>query len=414
MKMDSKFFKRNRVKFGNKLKRNSVAVFFSKDVIVKGDSEFFDFPDSNLFYLTGISQAKTKLLVHKNSKGEINKYVFIVKTSKLIEVWEGAKLSVKESKAISLICNVKYLDEYEEIADKILSKTKNLYYFKNEELKGMENPSEYSDYIRKIKRRYKLNGINSFEIIRDLRQMKSKEEISEIRTAMKTTSEAFRYVLRNIKSYKSQQEVEASISYVYTKNLCKHSYHPIVASGKYANILHYIKNDKKFKKNELVLIDSGAEFNNYKTDITRTFPISGRFTKRQREVYRVVLDVQKRAIKMLKPNLLRINWERDVAKMILEKLIELSVITREEFEKNKDILRKYYPHRAGHFLGLDTHDLGDFKTPFQVGEVYTVEPGIYIKEEEIGVRIEDDVLITENGCEVLSKMIPKEIKSIED
>ena len=381
---------------------------------MKGDSEFFDFPESNLFYLTGINQAKTKFLIHKNSKGEINEHVFIQKTSKLIEVWEGAKLSVKEAKTISQMRNVKYLDEYEKVADGILSKVKNLYYFKNKELRGMDNPSECSDYIRKVKRKYKLNGINSFEIVRDLRQIKSKEEINEIRTAMRTTNEVFRNVLRNIKSYKSQQEVEASISYIYTKNLCRHSYHPIVASGKYANILHYISNDKKFKKNELVLIDSGAEFNNYKTDVTRTFPISGKFTKRQKEVYKAVLDVQKRAIKMLKPNLSRTSWERDVAKMILEKLIGLGVITREEFERNKEILRKYYPHRTGHFLGLDTHDLGDFKTPFQIGEVYTVEPGIYIKEEEIGVRIEDDVLITENGCEVLSKMIPKEIKSIED
>ena len=396
------------------MKRNSIAFFFSKDVIIKGDSEFFDFPDSNLFYLTGISQAKTKLLIHKNSKGEIDEYLFIQKTSKLIEVWEGTKLSVKEVKKISGISNVKYLDEYEKIADEILSKVKNLYYFKNKELRDNESSSMYENCIRKVRRKYKLNTVNSFEIIRDLRQIKSKEEINEIRTAMKTTSEAFRNVLRNIKSYKSQQEVEASISYVYTKNLCRHSYHPIVASGKYANILHYINNDKKFKKNELVLIDSGAEFNNYKTDVTRTFPLCGKFTKRQKEVYEAVLDVQKRAIKMLKPNLSRTCWEKDIANMILEKLIGLGVMTRKEFEKNKDILREYYPHRAGHFLGLDTHDLGDFKTPFQVGEVYTVEPGIYINEEEIGVRIEDDVLITENGCEVLSKIIPKEIKSIED
>jgi Xaa-Pro aminopeptidase len=235
-----------------------------------------------------------------------------------------------------------------------------------------------------------------------------------INHAMNITNKTFREIITNIKKFKSEKGIEAKISYIYTVNNCNHSYHPIIAQGKNACTLHYIKNNDNLNKKNLILIDSGAEFNNYKTDITRTFPISGKFTKRQKEIYQAVLDVQKEAIKMLKPGLERIEFEKKTFYMIAEKLIQLKIITKEGFEKDKTIIRKYYPHSAGHFLGLDTHDLGDYNTKFQIGDVYTVEPGIYVNEENIGVRIEDNLLITSKGHLILSKKIPKEIKEIEE
>lgn len=410
--MNSKFHINNRKKLMDELDKNSILYLESKDEIIKGDSEHFDFPDYNIFHLTGIEQAKTKLIITKNSNGIIEEYLFILDRDQKMEMWVGKRLSLNDARKISGIKNVYYEKDYNEISEKLFPKYELLYYYKYDRLREI-NKSSYQINYEKIKRKYKLSSKNFFKEISKLRQTKTDEEIALIKKAMKITNLSFRNIIKNIKSYKSENEIEAQMTYDYIKNNCKHSYHPIIASGNNANTLHYIKNNDKLKKGDLILIDCGAEYNNYKTDITRTFPISGKFSKRQKEVYTAVLDVQKYAIKLLKSNLDRIEWEKSVNKFMAQKLIELKLITKDQFEKDKQILRKFYPHATGHFLGLDTHDLGDFYTKFQIGEVYTVEPGIYIEKEKIGIRIEDNVLITKSGCEVLSKSIPKEIKILE-
>ncbi len=405
--LNSSFFEKNRRKFQEKLKSSSLSIFFSSDENIKGDTEFFDIPDVNLFHLTGINQAKTKFIITNNQV-----YLFIQKTSDYHRIWEGEKLSLNQAKKISGIQNIHYLEEFEEIFEELSKKIKNIYLYKQPKSHS-QIISTFEQFIRKTKRKIKTNYENSYEIIRDLRQIKSDEEIKQIQKTMKITQASFEQVRKNLKTFKSEQEVEALLTYNYTKNLAKHAYHPIVASGKNSCILHYIKNNKNFQKNDLLLIDSGAELNNYKTDISRTFPISGKFTKRQKQVYQAVLDIQKFALKNLKPELDRKEWEKQIAYFAADKLIELKLFTKEQFEKDNSIIRKYYPHSTGHFLGLDTHDIGDYSKPFSQGEVYTVEPGIYIQKENIGIRIEDNVLITKTGCKVLSKAIPKEIDEIE-
>ncbi len=401
----SRFFKENRKKFTSEMKKNSIAIFFSKDQIIKGDGEYFDFCDPNIFYLTGIEQANAKLIIHKSKTGIVNEYLFIQKTSKQLEVWEGKKLSKSECVKISKIKNILYLEDFESLFKKIYDKVENLYTTQNKNY--TKGKSEYELFVRKLEGK---TNLDSLEILKEIRSFKSPEEIKALEKAIAITKSGFDSVKKSLKSCKTEREVEAILSFEYIKQGGKHSYHPIIALGKNACTLHYIENDKKLNKNELLLIDSGCEYMNYKADITRVFPVSGKFTKRQKEVYNSVLDVQKYAISLLKHGILRVDWEKSVNQKMLEKLFELKLcknpIKMRKDEKRK-VLLEYYRHSTGHFLGLETHDIGDYEKPFRDGQVITVEPGIYIDKEEIGIRIEDNVLITEKGCRVLSKGIPK-------
>ena len=408
------FHKLNRENLSNSLANNSVLFLQSKDVILKGDSEFFDFCDVNMFYLTGIEQAETKLLIYKNSKGESEDILFVQNKNNQLEMWNGARLSSSQAKKISGIKNVYYNSSFEEISQSYLSKAKILYYYEDKSL-DLKNKSEYILTYEKLKRKNKLKSENIYDLISSLRKIKTKDEIDEIREAMKITRLTLIDIMKNLSKFKSEKGIEASLSYSYIGNNCNHSYQPIVASGINACTLHYVKNNSQLKKGDLVLIDTGAEHNNYKTDITRTLPISGRFSKRQKEIYESVLKVQKQAIKMLKPSLNIYDWDRKVLDLMAKELIKLKLITKIQFEKDRKVVKKFYPHSIGHFLGLDTHDIGSYKLNpvFSEGIVFTVEPGIYVPKEKIGVRIEDNVLITKNGCEVLSKSIPKEVKEIE-
>lgn len=396
--MKPKFFQNNRIKFIEEMKNNSIAIFNSNEKNMKGDEEFFYFNDVNLFYLTGIKQAKTNFLIFKKNK-KIEQYLFVEKTSKFLETWEGHKLSKTEAKKISKIENVLYLEDYESKLLELSKKVKNMYVT--------------NDNSKTLLRKLKLKKENSLEILSKLRQNKQTDEIKEIKKAMKITKIAFENIISNIKQIKSEQEIEALLTYHYTKNLAKHSYHPIIASSQNSNIMHYIDNNQKLKSNKLILIDSGAEINNYKTDVTRTFP-KAKFTNRQKQVYQAVLDINKNAIKRLKPGVNKREWEKENFELYNTKLIELKLIPDKSFEENKKLIREFCSHSTGHFLGLDTHDIGDYKTKFKENDLFTVEPGIYIKKEKIGIRIEDNVLITKKGNKVLSKSIPKEIKDIEN
>lgn len=425
--LTKKFFSKNRLNFSKYLKDNSIAVFFSKDQIIKGDSEFFDFADINLFYFTGLEQTNTKYFLWKNKKN-IEEFLFIEKSDIKKEVWEGKKIDKREAKKISRIKNIHYLDEFEEIFFKYFENAKSIYFVEDKKYNNFL--TEYEQFIRKIKRKktqVKKTYLNSLDILKDLREIKSEEEIDEIKKAIKITKLGFDDVLKNLKKSQTEKEVEANLTYNYTKKFAAHSYHPIVASGVNSCTLHYIKNDKKLKKGELILIDSGAEINNYKSDITRTYPISGKFNKRQREVYQACFDVQKYAIFLLRPKLMKKDWELKVHIFMAEKLKDLKLLMEKEYNKISKCnsieqmlelkefkkLKKYYPHSTGHFLGLDTHDVGNYNEPFKENQVITVEPGIYIKEEKIGVRIEDNILITKTGCKNLSKDIAKEVNQIE-
>lgn len=416
------FFRKNRKKLADLLPENSYALFTAKDPYIKGDGPHFSQTDSNLFYFSGIEQEETLLLIGK----EIT-YLFISRPNPKKELWEGKQLKKNDAKKISGIKEIYYKDEFEKIVSYLFNKKSTLYV--PEFIHEISTPS-FEHFLNNLKNKYsKITTSPVTDLIKPLRQIKEKDEINEIKKAISITKQGFISVLKNLKHSKTEADIEAELSYNFTKNKAKHSYHPIVASGINATTLHYIKNNEKLKKNQLVLIDSGAEINNYKADITRTLPISGKFTKRQKEIYGAVLRIQEYAISLIKPGVIRKEYEIEVIKKTAKELVSLKLLPRskindlieklksspsqEELKRLISYVRPYYPHSTSHFLGLDTHDIGDYNSPMKEGEVITVEPGIYCKKENIGIRIEDNVLITKKGCENLSKAIPKKIKEIE-
>lgn len=411
--IDKKLFSKNRKKFFENMEKNSIAVFYSKDIITKGDGEeFFDFCEPNIYYLTGIEQPNTKLILYKSPRNVCKSLIFIDETDKEKKIWNGDKLNKKEATKISGIKDVIYNEEFKKICDNYLKSISKMYYF---EMDGYGNLLfRYKRFLEIIKNNFpKVEFENSSKILIKLRSKKEKVEINEMVNAMKTTRKAFREVLRNIKKIKTEKEIEAYLSFNYVKNNCHHSYQPICASGINGCTLHYVKNNSKINRRELILIDSGAELNNYKTDVTRTYPLSGKFTKRQKEVYEACLKVQKSAIKKLRHGLDRREFEIEVRKEMGKELANLGLVKESQLKKGLKSTVKYFPHSTSHSLGLDTHDLINYEEGFKENQVVTVEPGIYIEEEKIGIRIEDNVLITKTGCTVLSKGIPKEIKDIE-
>lgn len=412
------FFKKNRRGLGEKIKDSSIVVFFSKDPVIKGDSEYFNFADNNMFYFTGLEQSKVRFFIFKDEKGKVFEYLFVKKTSEIEDKFDGKKLDFSQISDVSGISkkNIFYLDEFDEKFNAVLDKICCIYFFNEEKyIEGMSLSEIYEAKIKKEKTDVEV--LNSFDIVKDMRIVKSSQEVLALKRACLISSNAYSKLLSQIKNFKNEKEIEAFFSYEFCINFSSHSYHPIVASGKNSCILHYVENNKDLDSTGLVLLDVGAEFKNYKSDISRTFPILGKFSDRQREVYEKVLEVQKFAISILKAGILKRDFEIKTRKFMCEKLVELGLLNSDECEKDFEnkfkYSMKYYPHAIGHFLGLDTHDIGGKSEVFKSGMVFTIEPGIYIDEEEIGIRIEDNVLVGEDGCEVLSDSIVKEVDEIE-
>ena len=405
--LSKQFFKNNRKKLQENFKQNELALVHAKDPFIKGDGPYYSQIDSNLFYLTGISQVETICLIDSQQT-----YLFISRPNPSKELWEGKQLRKEQAKTISGIENIYYRDEFEEKFSSLIGRKKIKLYtqdFSHE----ISTPSGLTLLEKLSKKHPKITFVSINPLIKPLRQIKQKQEIQELKKAIAITKKGFFGVMKNMGKYSNETNIEAELSYVYTNNFSKHSYHPIVGSGGNATTLHYLSNNKSLKKNELVLIDSGAESNNYKADITRTLPVSGKFTKRQKQIYNAVLSIQEYAFSLLKPGIERKEYERKITQKTGEKLIELNLLSENKLEESLRNVLPFSPHSTSHFLGLDTHDLGDYSSCIQEGEVITVEPGIYIKKENIGIRIEDNVLITKNGCRILSKNIPKTIEEIE-
>ncbi len=410
--MDSGLFKHNRKNFIGHMENFSVGVFFQKEQVIKGDCEYFDFCDPDLFYLTGIEQPETRLVLYKDKDGKGHEYLFVSKTSKEMEVWEGKKLTKLEARLASSVLSVRFLDDFDLFFNNLVREenVRNFYFYEDKKF-GF---GDYNLFITDFKKRHsKFKYYDSKDILKVLRSSKQKVEVEQIRKAIGITRKAILEVLGNASSIKNEKDVEAILSAVYTRSFSRQGFHPIIATGVNACTLHYVRNDCKMGRNGLILIDTGAEWNNYKADISRVFPVSGRFTKRQSEVYQAVLDIQKHVISLIKPGIMKKDLEQMFYDFACVKLIELGLFSHKDLKRNKKIGWKFLLHSSGHFLGLDTHDLGDYKVPLNEGQVVTVEPGIYIEKEKLGIRIEDDVLVTKNGRKVLSSAIPKEISDIE-
>ncbi len=404
--MNKKFYKNNRNKVLSKIKDNSLLILFAGNAPKKTADEKYQFtPNRNFYYLTGIDEEKHILVLSKFG-GKIKEYLFIKEVDPIIEKWEGRTIRKEEVLEICDIEDVRYLGEFNNFIDKIISV--------NEEINiylDLEKENNSYKYAHEIKDKYyNLNIKNAFKLIGDLRLIKSEEEIERIRKAIEITIEGIEILMKNSKSGIKEYELEAYFDFICKKNGVKDfAFKTIAAAGKNATILHYVANDSELNDGDLILFDLGAQYKYYNGDISRTFPVNGKFTERQKEVYNAVLRVNEKVIKEMKPGVSFLDLNSKAREWIAEECISLGLIT------NKDEVSKFYYHSIGHSLGMDTHDieLENRDVIFEAGMVYTVEPGIYIEAENIGIRIEDDILITENGNEVLTKDMIKTIEEIE-
>jgi len=415
-------YKKNRDRFTNKMMKDSIAVFNSNDIYPIGADSTFPFEQHrDIFYLTGIDQEETILILSPQAKEIKNREIlFIKKTNKDLKVWEGPKLSKEDARSISGIEKILWLDEFDSTLKEITSRNNGIYLNKNEHYRNNSETQTREDrFISKFKREYPTHSVyRSNPILQHLRSIKDPLEIKQIKKASDITEMGFRRILKFIKPDVWEYEIEAELLHEFISNRSKgFAYSPIIASGKNANILHYIKNNSQCKSGELILIDSAAEYGNYCSDLTRTIPVSGRYSIRQKAVYNAVLNVKKEATNLLTPGNLWKEYHEEVGKIMTTELLKLGLIDKNDVKKQNPkspAYKKYFMHGTSHHIGLDTHDYGLLNEPFEPNMVFTVEPGIYIPNEGFGIRLEDVVVVQDRGEPVnLMKNIPIEIDEIE-
>jgi Xaa-Pro aminopeptidase len=422
MPIDSSLFVINRERFIKQLKHNAIAVFHSNDIMPKsadGTHPFVQQPD--LFYLTGIDQEDTVLMIYPDAAETKHKEVlFIRKTSDEIAIWEGNRLSREEAKKISGIQTVFWAEDFQKIFRSVVFDAERIYLNTNEHARA-DVTVETKDirFLKWCREVYPLHPYGRLApIMQNLRSIKSAMEIDLIKEACRIAEKAFRRVLQVVKPGIWEFEIEAEILHEFLKNRSRRpAFDPIVASGFNTCVLHYTENNQQCRKGDLLLIDFGAEYSNYASDVTRTIPVSGKFSERQRQIYEAVHRIQKQAIQMLIPGNTFRAYHKEVGKVVESELIQLGLLTSQDKSKDDDenpLYKKYFMHGISHHLGLDVHDLGDKHRMFEEGMVLTCEPGIYVREEKTGVRIENDILITEQGPVDLTQKIPSDPAEIED
>ena len=420
--ISSHIYKKNRGKFMSRMKKNSFAVFNSNDIYPIGADSTFPFEQHrDIFYLTGIDQEETILLLSPQDKEIKNREILFVKeTDKNIQIWEGPKLSKEDARSISGIEKILWLNEFEPTLKEITSQNNGIYLNKNEHYRNNSETQTREDrFISKFKKEYPTHSVyRSNPILQHIRSIKDPLEINQIKKACDITEMGFRRILKFIKPGIWEYEIEAELLHEFISNRSKgFAYSPIIASGKNANILHYIKNNSQCKSGELILIDSAAEYGNYCSDLTRTIPVSGRYSVRQKAIYNAVLNVKREATTLLTPGNLWKEYHEEVGKIMTAELLKLGLLDKNDVRKQdpkNPAYKKYFMHGTSHHIGLDTHDYGLLNEPFEPNMVFTVEPGIYLPDEGFGIRIEDVVVVQESGEPVnLMKSIPIEIDEIE-
>ena len=409
--MNIEFFRNNRNNLIEKINDNSVLLLFAGYAPYKSADEKYEFvPNRNFYYLTGINREKIIFMITKIN-GNVQEKLFIERPDPIMARWIGARMTDVEASEASGIECVDYLDKFEDTISSLITRNRveNVYLDLERQEIGTAT-TEAQKFAKIILEKYPYIQIkNVYYDIAELRMIKSEEEIKLIRRAIEITNEGIQNILKNIKPGVMEYEVEAYFDYTLKKNGIKNKAFPtIAASGKNATILHYSDNDCKIEDNTLMLFDLGAQYKYYNADISRTFPVNGKFSERQKEVYEVVLRAQKTVEEAVKPGVLYRELNEIAKKALIEGCKELGLI------KEDNEISKYYFHNVSHYLGADAHDVGTYNIELKPGMVITNEPGLYIEEEGIGIRIEDDLLITEDGCENLSKDIIKTVEEIEE
>lgn len=420
--IDKKLFVQNRKRFTKQLEKNAIAVFNSNDIMpTSADGTHGFIQQTDLFYLSGIDQEESTLVICPDAKEEKHREILFVKeTNEQIALWEGHKYSKDEATAVSGIKSVNWNHEFETIFKSLVFDSKSIYLNTNEHLRA--DASVETRDARFLKWCRKLFPLHQYRrlapIMHHLRAVKSKQEVELIKKACGITDKAFRRLLGFIKPGVWEFDIEAEIYHEFIVNRSRGpAFQVIVASGEDSCTLHYVKNNKQCRGGDLVLIDFGAEYAHYAADVTRTVPVNGKFKKRQKEVYNAVLTVQRAAIELFNPGKTIDEVSREVGKVMESELIRIKLLKAADVKKqsaDQPLYKKYFPHGTSHHLGLDVHDYGNRYRKFVPGMVLTCEPGIYIKEEGIGIRIENDILITKNGPLDLTAEIPREAAEIED
>lgn len=420
--IDSKLFIKNRKKFAKSMKSNSLAIFNSNDIYpVSADSTLPFAQHRDIFYLSGVDQEESVLVIFPDApKEEHREILFLKETNEHIAVWEGEKLTKEMAFKTAGIKSVYWLQEMDGVLFEMMTQAENVYINTNEHYRAnVETETREARFVKKLKEQYPGHTyLRSQPILQRLRSVKEPEEIALIQQACDITEKGFRRILGFVKPGVWEHEIEAEFTHEFIRNRANgFAYTPIIASGNNANVLHYILNNNKCKEGELILMDVGAAYANYSSDMTRMVPVSGKFTARQKEVYNAVLRVKDAAAKMLVPGTIWAAYHIEVGKLMTQELLGLGLLTKEDV-KDEDpkwpAYKKYFMHGTSHHMGLDTHDYGILTEPMQAGMVFTVEPGIYIPDEGFGIRIEDDYVIQEKGDPInLMANIPITVEEIE-
>ena len=422
--ISKELFVSNRKRLLAELKPHSLIVVNANDIMPTNSDGTLRFrQNSDLFYLTGADQEETILILCPDFPDKkYREVLFVRETNEHIATWEGHKLTKEEARAVTGINTILWTSEFWKLLNTIMvmGDTQHVYLNTNDHYRAETSViTREMRFVKTCMEKYPLHHYERLApIMHKLRSVKSKFEIDLLQTACNITEKAFWRVLKFVKPGVKENEIEAEFIHEFIRNGSRgFAYEPIVASGANSCVLHYIDNDKACKDGDILLLDVGAEYANYNADLTRSIPVNGKFSKRQKDVYNAVLRVKREAMKVLRPGVKYFDYHKEVQKIMESELIGLKLIDKKDVkhqDPNKPLFMKYFMHGTGHQLGLDVHDVGNMYHTIQVGQVWTVEPGIYIREESLGIRIENNVVIQRNGVHDLMKNIPVEVEEIEE
>lgn len=415
------FYVGNRARLAEQLKPGSLAVLNSNDVYpTNADGTMGHCQNTDLFYLTGVDQEETILLLCPDAPDKSQREIlFVRETNEMIAIWEGAKLTKEAARELTGIQNVQWLQNFDAVLTMLVKQMEYIYLNNNEHLR-CTNPvqtrdARFAEWVHKSYPNHKYERLAP--LLGKMRQFKQPEEIAAIQKACDITGKAVRRLLKFIRPGVAMWEIEAELAHEFIRHGARRwGFHPILACGRDTCVLHFITNDTVSKDGDLILTDIGTEYGNYNSDLTRTFPANGKFTPRQREVYQAVHRIMKEAFGYMRPGVLKKDYEAMVGKYVEKELLGLGLLTEDDIASQDTAVpayRRYYMHGCSHFLGLDVHDVGESNPVFQPGMVFTIEPGIYIPEESIGIRLENDVLIGETENTDLMADIPIDIDEVE-
>ena len=421
--IDAALFKLNRKNFMSQMEDGTLAVFNSNDIFpISADSTMPFQQHRDILFLSGVDQEESILVLFPNAKNPNQREVlFLKETSELIAIWEGEKLDKNRALEVSGITSVHWLKDFQTVFKQMMAEASGIYLNTNEHLRANTEVETREDrFIKKVKQDYPTHQVHkSAPILHRLRSVKHPIEINLMQKACDITKAGIYRLLKFIKPGVWEHHIEAELAHEFLMNSSRgFAYTPIIASGKNACVLHYIENNKECFDGDVILLDVGAEYANYASDLTRCIPVSGRFTARQKEVYNAVLHVKNEAEKLLVPGTMMADYHKQVGLLMEEQLVKLKLISLSDIKsQNPDwpAYKKYFMHGTSHFIGLDTHDVGLWNEPIKSGMAFTCEPGIYIPEENLGIRLEDDLVVQEKGAPLnLMSEIPLAADEIED